>query len=251
MSAAASLPTQATVDRGRIVVVDDDPGVRGLIGAFLSRRGYEVATAADGAGLHAALAERPADVVVLDLMLPGEDGLSLCRRLSRPGGPAIIILSGLDGETERIVGLEVGADHYVAKPCNPDELLARVRAVLRRRRVAGARASGPGDASPPALCFAGWRLDAARHELRAPDGVVVFLPAAEFALLRAFAERPRRVLSRHQLLALVADHERGQDPRLIDVRISRLRARLAAHDEDLITTVRNEGYALEARVTQD
>ncbi len=189
----------------RILMVDDDPGIRDVVSDFLGQHGYEVETAADAHGDGAALSAGPADLIVLDVMLPGEDGLAICRRLRRPGGPPIIMLSAMGEETDRIVGLELGADDYLPKPCNPRELLARVRAVLRRRP---SRAGDGGDLG--AACeFAGWRLDLVRRELRSPQRVVVNLSSGEFSLLRAFVERPQRVLTRDQLL----EFARGPDSR--------------------------------------
>jgi two-component system OmpR family response regulator len=232
----------------RIVVVDDDPGIRELVSDFLGRHGFEVETAADGAGLARALSEKPADLVVLDIMLPGEDGLQICRRLSGESGPPVIMLSAMGEETDRIVGLELGADDYLPKPCNPRELLARIRAVLRRR---GEPRSADGELG--AQCeFAGWRLDLVRRELRSPDGVVVNLSGGEFSLLRALVKRPERVLTRDQLL----DFARGPDSeaydRAIDVQISRLRRKLddGGQGGELIRTVRNEGYMFMAKVVR-
>ena len=224
-----------------ILLVDDDPEIRRLIGDFLVQHGFRVAGAANGAEMDREIAaERPA-LIVLDLMLPGEDGLTICRRLSAAGRIPVIMLSALGEETDRIVGLEIGADDYLAKPCSPRELLARVRAVLRRGEGAD-----PGGA--PAYRFAGWQLDPARRELRSPAGVVVSLSSGEFGLLNAFLKSPSRVLSRDQLL----DHARGPDAdsydRAIDVQVSRLRRKLADHGgADLIVTVRNEGYMFAAR----
>jgi two-component system OmpR family response regulator len=232
----------------RIVVVDDDPGIRELVSDFLGRHGFEVETAADGAGLARALSEKPADLVVLDIMLPGEDGLQICRRLSGESRPPVIMLSAMGEETDRIVGLELGADDYLPKPCNPRELLARIRAVLRRR---GEPRSADGELG--AQCeFAGWRLDLVRRELRSPDGVVVNLSGGEFSLLRVLVERPERVLTRDQLL----DFARGPDSeaydRAIDVQISRLRRKLddGGQGGELIRTVRNEGYMFMAKVVR-
>jgi two-component system OmpR family response regulator len=186
------------------------------------------------------------DLMVLDVMLPGEDGLSICRRMAG-GGPAIIMLSAMGEDTDRIVGLEIGADDYLAKPCNPRELLARIRAVLRRRqepRPSEERRGG-------ILEFAGWRLDLVRRELRSPDSVVINLSSGEFSLLRALVERPQRVLTRDQLL----DFARGPDTeaydRAIDVQISRLRKKLDDGNggQELIRTIRNEGYMFRAKVT--
>jgi two-component system OmpR family response regulator len=225
-----------------ILLVDDDPEIRQLIGDFLIQHGFRVAAAADGAEMDRRIAaERPA-LIVLDLMLPGEDGLAICRRLPATGGRIpVIMLSALGEETDRIVGLELGADDYLPKPCSPRELLARVRAVLRRGEAADRTGS-------PAYRFAGWQLDPARRELRSPAGVVVALSSGEFGLLMAFLRSPSRVLSRDQLL----DQARGPDAdtfdRAIDVQVSRLRRKLADHGgADLIVTVRNEGYMFAAR----
>jgi two-component system OmpR family response regulator len=232
----------------RIVVVDDDPGIRELVSDFLGRHGFEVETAADGAGLNRALNEKAADLVVLDVMLPGEDGLQICRRLSGDNGPPVIMLSAMGEETDRIVGLELGADDYLPKPCNPRELLARVRAVLRRR---GEPRSNDGELG--AQCeFAGWRLDLVRRELRSPDGVVVNLSGGEFSLLRALVERPERVLTRDQLLDLARGPDSDAYDRAIDVQISRLRRKLddGGKGGELIRTIRNEGYMFMAKVAR-
>jgi two-component system OmpR family response regulator len=232
----------------RILVVDDDPGIRDVVSDFLERHGYAVETAADGKEMERAMTRQPPDLVVLDVMLPGEDGLAICRRLARPDGPAIIMLSAMGEETDRIVGLELGADDYVPKPCNPRELLARVRAVLRRRRE-----PRPSDDALAAACeFAGWRLDLVRHELRSPDGVVVNLSSGEFSLLRAFVERPQRVLTRDQLLEYARGPQSEAFDRAIDVQISRLRRKLEGGGDcqELIRTVRNEGYLFSPKVAR-
>ena len=229
----------------RIVVVDDDPGIRETIADFLQDHGYATATAADAAGLSGALDAAQVDLVVLDVMLPGEDGLAICRRLTAlEGGPAVIMLSAMGEDIDRIVGLELGADDYLPKPCNPRELLARVRAVLRRR---GERPEEP--TATGARCeFAGWRLDLVRRELRSPSGVMVNLSAGEFGLLRVFVERPQRVLTRDQLLDLARGPDNDAYDRAIDVQISRLRRKLedGGGGGDLIRTVRNEGYMFTA-----
>ncbi len=232
----------------RILMVDDDPGIRDVVSDFLTRHGYEVETAADAPSMEKALGNGPVDLIVLDVMLPGEDGLAICRRLSKPDGPAIIMLSAMGEETDRIVGLELGADDYLPKPCNPRELLARIRAVLRRRREPRSADEGIG-----ATCeFAGWKLDLVRRELRTPEGVAVNLSSGEFSLLRVFVERPQRVLTRDQLL----DFARGPDTeaydRAIDVQISRLRKKLedGPGGQELIRTIRNEGYMFTAKVTR-
>ena len=232
----------------RILVVDDDPGIRDVVSEFLERHGYAVETAADGKEMERALLNRQPDLVVLDVMLPGEDGLAICRRLAKPDGPGIIMLSAMGEETDRIVGLELGADDYVPKPCNPRELLARVRAVLRRRR----EPKGGEDSLDAACEFAGWRLDLVRHELRSPDGVVVNLSSGEFSLLRAFVERPQRVLTRDQLLEFARGPQSDAFDRAIDVQISRLRRKLEDKGDttELIRTVRNEGYIFTPKVSR-
>lgn len=230
----------------RIVVVDDDPGIRETISEFLQTNGYNTDTAADAAGLSRALQAGPTDLVVLDVMLPGEDGLAICRRLTAlENGPAVVMLSAMGEDIDRIVGLELGADDYLPKPCNPRELLARVRAVLRRR---GER-STPETPGAGARCeFAGWKLDLVRRELKSPASVVVNLSAGEFGLLRVFVERPQRVLTRDQLLDLARGPDNDAYDRAIDVQISRLRRKLeeGGGGGDLIRTVRNEGYMFTA-----
>src|SRR5579871_5998789 len=177
MHATAEVMTTAASDPAeRILLVDDDPGIRDVVAEFLQRHGYHVETAADGKEMDRALARGAVDLVVLDVMLPGEDGLAICRKLARPDGPAIIMLSAMGEETDRIVGLELGADDYIPKPCNPRELLARIRAVLRRRQEPRSA-----DGAIGARCaFAGSRLDFVRRELRSPQGVVVNLSTGEF-----------------------------------------------------------------------
>ncbi len=231
-----------------ILVVDDDPGIRDVVSEFLSRHGYAVETAADGREMDRAMNRRQPDLVVLDLMLPGEDGLSICRRISRPEGPAVIMLSAMGEETDRIIGLELGADDYLPKPCNPRELLARIRAVLRRRRE-----PSPTEDMLGAACeFAGWRLDLVRHELRSPNGVVVNLSSGEFSLLRAFVEHPQRVLTRDQLLEYARGPQSDAFDRAIDVQISRLRRKLedGGGAVELIRTVRSEGYIFTPKVSR-
>jgi two-component system OmpR family response regulator len=227
----------------RIIVVDDDAGIRTAIRDYLQEHGYGVETAASAKELDALLSRGPADLIVLDVMMPGEDGLGVCRRLSVEPGPSIIMLSALGEDADRIIGLELGADDYLPKPCNPRELLARVRAVLRRRRESRGRAG--------LECrFVGWRLDLVRRELHSPAGVLVNLTSGEFMLLRALLEHPQRILTRDELL----DVARGPDveafDRAIDVQVSRLRRKLddGSGQGGLIRTIRNEGYMFDAPV---
>ena len=226
----------------RILVVDDDPGIREVLTEYLSQHGYLTEGAATAAEMDRALAARPPDLIVLDLMMPGEDGLSVCRRVSGKGGPPIVMLSAMGEDTDRIIGLELGADDYLAKPCNPRELLARVRAVLRRPREAG-------ETEGPCLAFAGWRLDLMRRELTRPDGRTTTLSAGEFALLRAFAERPGRIMTRDQLLERARGSDADVFDRAMDVQISRLRKKLDdGSGLEMIQTLRGEGYMFDVRV---
>jgi two-component system OmpR family response regulator len=230
-----------------ILVVDDDPDLRKLITDFLASHGYRVAAAENAAEMRRVIdAQRP-DLVILDVMMPGEDGLSAARRLAAERGPAVIMLSALGSDTDMIIGLEVGADDYLAKPCNPRQLLARVRAVLRRRH-----AGDPSTAQEGRLYeFAGWRLDLLRRDLRDPTGIFIELSDGEFALLRSFVEHPQRVLSRDQLLEYAHGSASEVYDRAIDSQISRLRRKLNERmHAELIRTVRNEGYMLLPKVTR-
>jgi two-component system OmpR family response regulator len=231
----------------RILVVDDDPDLRKLICEFLSAHGFQVKAVEDAAAMRRAIDEQRPDLVILDVMMPGEDGLSAARRLAaESGGPAIVMLSALGGDTDRIIGLEVGADDYLAKPCNPRELLARVRAVLRRHRSTRSARADDGESYE----FAGWRLDVVRRDLRDPSGIFIDLSDGEFSLLRSFVEHPQRVLSRDQLLELARGRNTEVFDRAIDSQISRLRRKLNGRAEtELIRTIRNEGYMLLPKVT--
>jgi two-component system OmpR family response regulator len=230
-----------------ILIVDDDAEARSLLQQYLQRQGYRVTSAADGKALRGALLTVRPDLIVLDLMLPGEDGLQLCRDLRTRSNLPVIMLTARGEETDRIVGLEMGADDYLAKPFNPRELLARIKSVLRRAR------SLPENLEPDAvksLRFAGWTLDADTRNLTAPDDVVVPLSGTEFKLLRVFLAHPNRVLSRDQLIELMISRDAGPFDRAIDVQVSRLRQRLRddAREPRIIKTVRGEGYVLAARV---
>ena len=227
----------------RILVVDDDADLRALVSEFLGANGMEVASAADGAQMDIAMASRRFDLVVLDLMMPGEDGLSILRRLRKPGGPGVIMLSAMGEDTDRIIGLEVGADDYLPKPCNPRELLARVRAVLRRRAEQGGAPSGP------VRRFGDWTLDIVERTVSRIGCPPAPLTDAEFRTLNAFLDRPQRVLTRDQLI----EHGKGLDSdvfdRAIDVTISRLRKKLGP--DDPIRTIRNEGYMFTLKVADE
>ncbi|WCT74386.1 response regulator transcription factor [Sphingomonas naphthae] len=224
----------------RILVVDDDADLRSLVSDFLAANHMAVESAANGREMDEKLAVARFDLVVLDLMMPGEDGLSILRRLRKPGGPAVIMLSAMGDDTDRIIGLEVGADDYVAKPCNPRELLARVRAVLRRGEESGGEGSGP------QRRFGQWTLDLVNRELKRAGVPNAPLTDAEFRVLVTLLDRPQRVLTRDQLI----EHGKGLDSevfdRAIDVTISRLRKKMGP--DDPIRTVRNEGYMFTLKV---
>jgi two-component system OmpR family response regulator len=240
----------STGNSGHVLVVDDDREIRDLLGRFLTKHGYRVTAVQDGREMRRALADWNIDLVVLDLMLPGEDGLALCRELRAGSQIPIIMLTMMGEETDRIIGLEMGADDYLAKPFNPRELLARMKAVLRRARSAPAV---PITAGRKILHFAGWKLDLTLRRIESPQGLIVDLSAGEFDLLVAFAEHPRRVLNRDQLLDLT--HGRAEAPfdRSVDMQVSRLRRKIEsnAKEPELIKTVRGGGYLFTASVTQD
>jgi DNA-binding response OmpR family regulator len=230
--------------RQSILLVDDDPEIRRLLSAFLSGEGYEMATASDAVDMDVLLERLSPDLIVLDLMLPGEDGVSICRRLSRDGAPPIIMLTAKNDEIDRILGLEMGADDYVAKPFAPRELLARIRAVLRRT------GAGRPSSTNQRLAFDQFVVDLDARQLFDATGSAVALTSGEFDLLACFVRRPRRVLSRDQILDQLRG--RGAEPfdRTVDMLVSRLRRKLAAagSSSELITTVRNSGYLLTSGV---
>ena len=247
---AKARPQAATAQAAspHILIVDDDREIRDLLARFLAKHGYRVEVAADGRAMRKALADWRIDLIVLDLMLPGEDGLVLCRRLRAESSIPVIMLTAMGEDIDRIVGLEIGADDYVPKPFNPRELLARIKAVLRRagEPVASRNAEREGTV----LAFAGWRLDPAARRLTAPDGSDVALTGGEFELLAALVEHPQRVMSREQLLDLTRGREAAPFDRSIDVQVSRLRRKIETDPSrpELIKTVRNGGYVFAAAV---
>jgi len=232
-----------------ILIVEDDREIRDLVSRFLKQNGYRVSVATDGRSMDRMLGSSRIDLVVLDIMLPGEDGLSLCRRLRSTSNLPIIMLTARGQETDRIVGLEVGADDYVPKPFNPRELLARIRAVLRRTAVFP---KGADEQARHILRFAGWQLDLGSRRLQSPDGLRVPLTSGEFDLLVAFCQHPGRILTRDQLLDLTHGRVAKAFDRSIDIQVSRLRRKIEADPTDplLIQTVRTGGYIFTPEVNR-
>jgi two-component system OmpR family response regulator len=232
-----------------ILVVDDDREIRDLLARFLEKQRFRVTAVRDAREARRAWPNGVFHLVVLDLMLPGESGLDFARWLRSQSEVPVVMLTALGEETDRIIGLELGADDYLAKPFNPRELLARIRAVLRRAGDAATRQ----EASPRALRFAGWTLEPPRRRLVDEDGVEVPLTGGEYDLLLALAERPNRVLTRDMLLDLLRGRQAGPFDRAIDVAVSRLRRKLEddGRRAQLIKTVRGGGYVLAAEVERD
>ncbi|MFZ2403501.1 MAG: response regulator [Methylobacter sp.] len=230
-----------------ILVVDDDAEIRDLLSDYLRKNGYQVTGVADGKGMTAVLDREQINLVVLDLMLQGEDGLVLCRNLRAHSNIPVIMLTARGDETDRIVGLEMGADDYLAKPFNPRELLARIKSVLRRAQVFPENRSVE---DTRYIRFGEWKLDVVARHLVAGDRLVVALSGAEYRLLKIFLEHPNRVLSRDQLLDLTQGRDTEPFDRSIDVQVSRLRQRLRddAKEACIIKTVRGEGYVLATSV---
>jgi len=232
-----------------ILVVDDHSEIRDLLKRFLEQHGLRVSCARDGKEMKRLLEEREFDLLVLDLMMPGEDGLTLCRELRAKSSLPIIMLTAMGEETDRIIGLEMGADDYLAKPFNPRELLARIKAVMRRTQADNQPAA---ETLTRDLRFDRWLLDINRRELVDEDGVGLSLSTAEFDLLKVFLERPQRVLSRDQLLDLARGREAVAFDRAIDTLVSRLRRKLERDPKspELIKTIWGGGYMFSADVTQ-
>ncbi len=233
--------------RDRILIVDDDEDIRKLLEEYLRKNGFDAHAVADGPAMREALAAKPASLVVLDLMLPGEDGLSLCRQLRARSQVPVLMLTAKGDPVDRIIGLEMGADDYLAKPFDPRELVARIRSILRRAKAL------PADTEinvPESFSFSGWRLDTRERNLRAPDGVVVPLSGAEYRLLLIFLQNPNAVVSRDQLSNFTFGHDADPLDRTIDMQVSRLRERLRdqAREPAIIKTVRGKGYVLAVRV---
>jgi two-component system OmpR family response regulator len=232
-----------------VLAVEDDASMRRLITQVLEGSGFHVTAARNGPEMWDALERLPIDLVLLDIMLPGVGGMDLCRALRSRGNMPIIMVTARGAETDRVLGLELGADDYLAKPFSGPELVARIRAVLRRSQMAAAE---PSAARGRRLHFAGWTLDQARRELTAPQGVAVDLSGAEYDTLLAFLEHPQRVLSRDQLLELARNRIGDVLDRSVDVLVSRLRRKIesGSADQAIIKTVRGIGYMFVPDVTR-
>ncbi|MEQ6289063.1 response regulator transcription factor [Vogesella sp. GCM10023246] len=228
----------------RLLIVDDDPDIRSLLADYL--RGYAMlcTTVADGAAMQDMLARDSFDLIILDLMLPGEDGLALCRQIRRQGDTPIIMLTARGEAADRVVGLELGADDYVVKPFDPRELVARIHTILRRSK----RQQQPLEVQE--VRFAGWTLHHIKREITTPEQVLIPLSHAEYRLLCVFLERPQRVLSREQLLDAARGRAIEAFDRSIDLLVSRLRQKLGDDPKSprLLKTVRGEGYLFDCKV---
>src|SRR5579862_6659587 len=241
-------------DQSRILVVDDEARIRSMLRRYLTEEGFTVSEAANGAAARAALEREPIGLVLLDLMLPGEDGISLARHIRQHSQIPVIMLTGKSDLIDRVVGLEAGADDYIAKPFHLREVLARIRTVMRRAQTsapAQPAAAGTGKTGPSdVLVFQGWRLDLSRRELSRPSGEGVTLTSSEFDLLSVFARHPNRVLSREQLMDLVKGREWAAFDRAIDTQIVRLRRKIEIdHGKPkLVKTVRGAGYVFATNV---
>ncbi len=237
-------------DTAHILVVDDDAAVREIVSSCLEGAGYRVTALADGEQSAEIVAAERVRLAVLDIGLPGVDGLTLTRQLRVLTNIGIIILSGRDEITEKIIGLEIGADDYIAKPFEPRELLARVRSVLRRLPDPAAQAAAQSPATGSVYCFADWRLDLARRSVTSDSGESAELTSGEFDLLEVFVEHPNRVLSRNQLMDYLHGNRAPAFDRSIDVRVRRLRQKIErdANAPELIKTVRHAGYMFTAPV---
>ncbi len=230
-----------------LFIIDDDLQVCDLLQDFLQKHGYEVTTAHNGEALEKTLHSKHFDLLIIDIMLPGEDGLSICRKVRESSEIPIIILSALGEDVDRIVGLEVGADDYLAKPFNPRELLARIKALLRRTKYTTTKQT----LTPAKIHFSHWILDQQQHYLIAKDGLKIPLSKSEFELLLVFIEHAGRILNRDQLLDLTKGREYLAFDRSIDVQVGRLRKKLEPDlkEPEIIKTIRNIGYQFTPNVT--
>ena len=233
-------------DAQHIAILDDDPEIRSLLEQNLRGAGFEVSTASNGRDLKTILEHQTIDLIVLDLMLPGEDGLTICRELRAESNIPIIMLTAMTHEADRIIGLEMGADDYLTKPFSPRELVARIKATLRRQGMVTTQSE---DRRRTAV-FEGWKLDVVRRELRDPDDVLVDLTSGEFDLLAALIERPNRLMTRDLLLDITKGRQADVFDRSIDITISRLRQKIEEDPKNpqFIKTVRGKGYIFTAEI---
>ena len=242
-------------DQPHILVVDDERRIRTMLGRYLSDEGFRVSEASDGVAMREILERDTVDLVLLDLVMPGEDGLSLARHIRQRSEIPVIMLTGKGELIDRVVGLEAGADDYIAKPFHLREVLARIRTVMRRAHPqpasSSAQASPTKEPAGEMLVFQGWRFDLLKRELRRPDGDLVPLTAGEFDLLRVFARNPNRVLDRDYLMTLVKGRDWAAFDRAIDTQVVRLRKKIEPDPQNpqLIKTVRGAGYIFAASVT--
>jgi two-component system, OmpR family, response regulator len=237
------------INHGHLLVVDDDAELRLLVSRFLQKHGYRVSVAPDGQVMGEIIARTPIDLVILDVMLPGRSGLDLCRDVRASRTVPIIMLTARGDEGDRIAGLEVGADDYLTKPFSSRELLARIRAVLRRAR---GRLESSEPVNADVVMFDGWSLDVRRRELTSPQGALVDLSSGEFDMLVAFIEHANRVLSREMLMAFTKTRTSDPFDRTIDVQVSRLRRKLSdgsGEDSRMIKTVRGAGYMFVPKIS--
>lgn len=241
-----------TQNNPHLLIVDDDYDIRELLSRFLGKHGYRVSVARDGKAMEQVLASTAVDLIVLDLMLPGDDGLVLCRQLRSRSNLPVIMLTAMGEETDRIIGLEMGADDYLPKPFNPRELLARIKAVLRRFHSLPEIPLQDKATPVQQLKFERWLFDTFKRELVDEEGVTLSLSTAEFDLLQAFVAHPQRVLSRDQLLDLARGRDANLFDRSIDTLVSRLRRKLETDPKnpELIKTVWGGGYMFTALVTE-
>jgi two-component system OmpR family response regulator len=234
-----------------LLVVDDDQDIRDLLGRFLRQHGFVVLLAEDGQQMDAQLSKHRVDMIILDLMMPGEDGMSICRRLRQQSTIPILMLTAITEDVECILGLESGADDYLSKPFNPREVLARIKAIFRRAETkqVGMR---PAPVEKKCYEFAGWQLDDSRRQLFSPDGVEVMLSSGEYDLLAIMVKNPQQALSRDRLMTLTKNRNAEVYDRSIDIQISRLRHKLEedAKKPQLIKTIRGNGYMLASSVSE-
>jgi two-component system OmpR family response regulator len=233
-----------------ILIVDDDAGIRDLLGQFLQKHGFETLLARDGKQMWELYEQSTVDLIILDIMLPGKDGVTLCKELRQKSPIPIVMLTAISEDIDRIIGLEMGADDYLSKPFNPRELLARIKAILRRSSGAAGSMEQKTKKNSRVFNFSGWSLNRVERRLYSPDQVEISLSTGEYNLLLAFLERPHQVLSRDHLLDLTRNRPAGPYDRSIDIQISRLRHKIEEDHKSpqIIKTVRGGGYVLSTEV---